>query len=361
MIMKLLLGLLTLQLLTPAEIDPSDPSAGDFLDADLTAYRTTADEAYRNGNWNLAIRYYLAALSSDIHDEITIYNVACCYALLEEVELASLYLQRAVIAGYNDLEFMRSDPDFDGIREDPLFIGTMEHIAAALFEPPEYSGIQLDLANPAVFPCLVQLPPNYDPYYDYTLLVGLHGYGDSPENFIRLWEYFLEPDFIYACPRAPYPFMENNMTGYSWFLPNREDIGRLDAVSVDYVESVVEALKAKYSVGEVFLFGFSQGCGLSLLSGIRKPDEFAGIIGFGGRLHETFLDSTEAGDLAETNFFIANGTLDEGADVTEGRTTTEALRELGADVHFETWNGYHLVNREVLRSAAAWMDSLASM
>ena len=135
--MAILLLLLALSfpgtgLATPGEIDPSDPSAGDFLDLDLSDYYRIAGEAYRDGNYNLAIRYYLASLTRNIDNEIAIYNVACCYALMDDVELASLYLQRAVIAGYHDISFMREDHDFDGIRDDPLFVETMQHISSAI-------------------------------------------------------------------------------------------------------------------------------------------------------------------------------------------------------------------------------------
>ncbi|MCK4806955.1 MAG: hypothetical protein KAT09_04880, partial [Candidatus Aegiribacteria sp.] len=130
----LALSISATRLATPGEIDPADPSAGDFLDLDLSEYYRIAAEAYRDGNYNLAIRYYLASLTRNIDNEIAIYNVACCYALKGEVELTSLYLQRAVIAGYHDISFMRNDPDFDAIRDDPLFVGTMQHISAALGE-----------------------------------------------------------------------------------------------------------------------------------------------------------------------------------------------------------------------------------
>lgn len=352
--------LVLLQLLTPAEIDPADPSAGDFLDADPGSYLQTAVEAYEAANYQVAIRYYLAALSRNIDDGVAIYNVACCYALLGDVDLSALYLQRAVIAGYRDLEFIRNDPDFDGVRDDPYFQGAMEAISDAVGEIPDYEGDRFLFSGEAAFPCLVRVPDDYEPYYDYPLVVGLHGYGDSPENFIRLWDRFYMPDFIYACPRAPYPFMENNLTGYSWFVPWNDsmDIISMDRLSADYVMAVVEELKERYRVSDVFLFGFSQGCGLTWITGLYYPEEFSGIIGFAGRLDTTFVDMSSVGDLSELHAFVANGTMDESVDVEVGLETVAILEDLGVQTEFRSWEGVHAVSRSTLHEAQEWMKTL---
>jgi len=363
--MNVLLVLLTIlipgsRLATPGEIDPADPSAGDFLDLDLSEYYRIAAEAYRDGNYNLAIRYYLASLTRNIDNEIAIYNVACCYALMDDVELTSLYLQRAVIAGYHDIAFMNADTDFNGIREDPLFVGTMQHISAALGEAPEYTGEQYLFHAETAFRCLLRFPEEYNPEREYPLVIGLHGYGDSPENFIVLWEYFDEPDFIYACPRGPYPFTENNVTAYSWFLRYEEgyDILELDLLSTEYVISLVDDLKERYLVSDVFLFGFSQGCSMTWMTGLTHPEKFTGLIGFGGRLDTTFVGASNWGNVTGLNAFVANGTLDQSVSIEEGMAAVEILENMGIETVFSSWVGMHMVNRPVLLQAQEWMETL---
>jgi len=361
--MTILITLLALllpasQAATPGEIDPMDPAAGDFLDLDLSDYRQTAADAYRSGNYNLAIRYYLACLTRNIDDEITIYNVACCYALLGEVELATLYLQRAVIAGYHDVAFMRGDPDFDGIREDPVFIGTLQRISQVLMENPEYSGDEYLFYAEAAFRCLLHFPDDYDPSREYPLLIGLHGFGDSPESFIRVWNYFDEPDFIYACPRGPYPFTENNVTAFSWFRPWEEglDIHELDMLSTEYVMTLVDDLREKYLISDVYLMGFSQGCALTWMTGLTHPDAFAGLIGLAGRLDTTFVSPSDYGDVSGLRAFVANGTMDEAVDVQVGLSAVEVLEGLGIETVFSTWEGVHMVNRPVILQVQEWMN-----
>ena len=345
---------------SPGEIDPLDPTAGDFLDIDLSEYNQTAANAYRDGNYSLAVRYYLASLARNIDDEITIYNVACCYALLGEVELTSLYLQRAVIAGYQDIAFIGEDTDFDGIRDDPLFETTMQRISAALGEPPEYTGDRYLFRAEAAFRCLLRNPGAFDPSREYPLVVGLHGYGDSPENFVRIWDFFDAPDFIYACPRGPYPYIENNVTNFSWFRPieGDTDIQELDLLSTEYVMALIDDLKAKYMISDVFLFGFSQGCSLTWITGLTHPDEFTGLIGFGGTLDTTYVSPSSFGDVTGLNAFVANGTMDEAVDIEAGMTTVEILENLGVETIFSTWEGIHAVNVPVLLQAQEWMETL---
>ncbi len=346
--------------ISPAVIDPLDPQAGDFLDHDLSVYTRTAEEAYSEGNYPLAVRYYLAGLSMNIDDEISIYNVACCYALMEEAYLAALYLQRAVIAGYRDMDHIRSDPDFDGVRDDPYFNGAVEHISAAIGEPQEYSGDRFMFRGEAAFPCLVRLPRGFDPALEYPLVVGLHGYGDSPENFIGLWEMFQRPDFIYACPSAPYPFMENNLTGYSWIMRGEDaaETARQTRLSTDYVMAAVTELKGRYRVSEVFLFGFSQGCSLTWMTGMYNPEEFAGLIGFAGGLDTADVEMSAVSDLSGLNVFAAGGTMDEAVDAQTVAAAAEILDDLGAETVFHSWEGVHAVSRSTLLQAQAWMESL---
>ncbi|MCK4807548.1 MAG: hypothetical protein KAT09_07865, partial [Candidatus Aegiribacteria sp.] len=212
----------------------------------------------------------------------------------------------------------------------------------------------------AAFRCLLRFPEDYDPEREYTLVVGLHGYGDSPENFIQLWEYFSEPDFIYACPRGPYPFTENNVTAFSWFKQYEEgyDILELDLLSTEYVISLVDDLKERHLISDVFLFGFSQGCALTWMTGLTHPEEFTGLIGFAGRLDTTFVDPSCTGNVAGLNAFVANGTMDQSVGVEVGMTTVEILEELGIETVFSSWEGVHVVNRPVLLQAQEWMETL---
>ena len=97
------------------QINPMTPSAGDFLTDDLTKYVRQAQDYYREGKYKDAARYYLYVLKHNAGDFTSIYNLACCYALLDRGDLAGKYLELAVKAGFTDISFINSDPDFNQV------------------------------------------------------------------------------------------------------------------------------------------------------------------------------------------------------------------------------------------------------
>jgi len=62
------------------------------------------------------------ALDLSPGDPLMLYNAACCYARLGEKKIAIDTLRASVIAGLEDYEWIKTDPDFDNIREEPGYI-----------------------------------------------------------------------------------------------------------------------------------------------------------------------------------------------------------------------------------------------
>ncbi len=55
------------------------------------------------------------------YDPIVTYNLACSYSLTGDIEASLKTLRDAVIKGYWDFDFMRSDPDLENTRKDKRF------------------------------------------------------------------------------------------------------------------------------------------------------------------------------------------------------------------------------------------------
>jgi TolB-like protein/Tfp pilus assembly protein PilF len=64
------------------------------------------------------------ALSPD--DPLMFYNAACVYSRLGQKAQAVDTLQRSIFAGLEDYEWIKSDPDFDAIRNEPGYIEMMK-------------------------------------------------------------------------------------------------------------------------------------------------------------------------------------------------------------------------------------------
>ena len=71
------------------------------------------DEARREGE---------KALELSQGDPIMMYYGACLYSRLKEPKRAAEWLKNAVTNGYENFEWIKRDPDFDGIRNEPEYI-----------------------------------------------------------------------------------------------------------------------------------------------------------------------------------------------------------------------------------------------
>jgi len=339
------------------DIDPMDASCGDFLDTDLRELEGLATHAYNEGEYEDAASYYLSYLSWSISDERNIYNLACCYGLIGNAELAGVYLERALRAGFDDYELIERDPDFDAVRDSTAFILITERIAASAAEAEADLGEEGLFTAAGVFPFRIRFPEHFDPEEPTPLLIGLHGLGDSPEGYLRLWEAFDSPDLIFAVPPALYPFSVGSEVGYSWFQwgDDPEEMLRLDSLAVDYVISFIEELRSEYSISEVYLLGFSQGCGMTWMTGLSHPDEFAGLIGFGGWLNTSYLTPEILKEAAGVRAFVSHGTTDGSVEYTEAESTVATMQESGIDVTFVPFDGGHTLSRDVLLLVEEWM------
>ncbi len=76
----------------------------------------TLKGAYKEG---LAVDERLAKLRPS--DETVLYNLACSYSLLNDIDKSLTILRRAVECGYNDFRHLERDHDLDNIRKDSRF------------------------------------------------------------------------------------------------------------------------------------------------------------------------------------------------------------------------------------------------
>jgi len=55
------------------------------------------------------------------NDPIVLYNLACSYSLLKQIDKALEIVKRAIACGYNDFEHLQADGDLENLRKDTRF------------------------------------------------------------------------------------------------------------------------------------------------------------------------------------------------------------------------------------------------
>jgi phospholipase/carboxylesterase len=339
-----------------AALDPLAPEAADFLDVDAGADLRQAEAAYREGRYEEAARSYLSYLRSNVRDGRAIYNLACCYGRVGLAELAAKCLRRAYDAGFTDIKFAAGDADFDNVREVEPFASTLAELQGR--EEIGGDARTLYIQAPTILPCYVILPEGYEPGEPRTLVIGLHGVGGKAAAFAKLWKDFAAPAFIFAVPEAPYPVALARGIGYGW----RADAPQLESVrresytaSSRYVVELVDGLRRRYNVGDVYLLGFSQGAWLAYGVAIRNPGVFAGLISCSGRFSSAELTAAELEAGRGLRVFISHGENDDGVSYDEATAAYEALKTFGYDVTFHGFDGGHEVPARAVREIEEWL------
>ncbi len=335
------------------DIDPATEVFTDFPVCDLGLLETYAYSLFATGEYDLQSRIYTYILRHD-RNFLVMYNLACCYSRLGQADRALEFLEHSFRYGYDDLDWVEQDTDMDIVRSLPGY----EELMARQYEQRAVreagQGTRIYVECPSLQACQVVLPEYFDPEAGHTLVLGLHGAGDSVDRFATLPDYFGEHDFIYAALQGPFPDGANG--GAVWFGGLPAGDAELDLQSreqlIEYVDNAIDRLEGMYLIDSVYLIGFSQGAFVSYLAGINRSDAIDGIVVFGGRLFTEWFTAEELSAADGLRVFIAHGSEDEIGNPEEAR---DMLTAAGCDVTFREFQGGHFIHLDTLHEAVEWM------
>jgi len=186
-------------------------------------------------------------------------------------------------------------------------------------------------------------------------VIVLHGLGASGDDFVPVCEQMdLRPvgDVRYVLPHAPMrPVTINN--GYvmpAWYDifalggPAREDEAGLRASQAIVESLIAREVERGVASARIVVAGFSQGCALALLTGLRHRAKLAGMVGMLGYL--PLADKTPAErsvDNQGTPIFLAHGRFDPMIALPRAVASRDALIALGYDVQWHEYPMEHSV------------------
>ena len=122
------------------------------------------------------------------------------------------------------------------------------------------------------------------------VIVLCHGYGGDGKDISALainWQRFL-PDAIFLCPDAP-EVCAVNPQGYQWFdlSSDKEEIILENSLIAEkklntFLDQSLE--KFQLAPSKLALVGFSQGCMMSIQTGLKKKEQISCVLGYSGKI-----------------------------------------------------------------------------
>lgn len=176
-----------------------------------------------------------------------------------------------------------------------------------------------------------------------ALLIMLHGLGDSLEGYRWMPLALKIPQLNYLLVNAP----DSYYGGYSWY-DFAENPGPGVKRSRELLFDVIEDCRAKgFDTSRTFLGGFSQGCLMTLETGLRSPHLFAGLIGISGYVHEPAALIRELSPAAkQQRLLITHGTQDTLLPIDQVRAQVSQLREAGLQLEWHEFRKAHTIAGE---------------
>ena len=124
---------------------------------------------------------------------------------------------------------------------------------------------------------------------------------------------------------------------------------------------LVEALIARekergIAAARIVLAGFSQGCAMALMTGLRHDERLAGLVGLSGYLPLAANTAAERHDAnRDTPIFLAHGSGDPVIPVARARASRDALVAMGHAVEWHEYQMPHSVCADEIADLNRWL------
>lgn len=198
-------------------------------------------------------------------------------------------------------------------------------------------------------------------------VIVLHGLGADGNDFVPVaQELRLDPvgPVRFVFPHAPViPVTING--GHrmrAWYdilgadLVRREDEGGLRQSLASLEDLLAQEVARGIPAERIVLAGFSQGCALALMTGLRHGKRLAGIAGLSGYLPLAASTAAERSPHnALTPIFLAHGQHDDVIPIARAQGSLDLLRELAYPVEWHDYPMAHSVCMEEIDDLNQWL------
>ena len=142
-----------------------------------------------------------------------------------------------------------------------------------------------------------------------------HGYGGDGKDISLLASYWRThmPDTLFICPDAPEKCVVSP-SGYQWFDlmdQTKEQILIKSLVAEIKLNKLIDEVIKKNDLrgDQIAIGGFSQGCMISLQTGIKRKEKINSIVGYSGKIIDT--NHLKNNIITRPNIILMHGDKDE--------------------------------------------------
>ena len=171
-------------------------------------------------------------------------------------------------------------------------------------------------------------------------MLVMHGLGDSMEGYRVVPDLLQVPDMSYLLVNAP----DHYFGGYSWY-----DYEGNAGPGVERSRGLLfELLDAQRDAGfpseQTIIFGFSQGCLMTLEVGAKYPHKLAACIGVSGYSHDPeALLSDRSAVANDQRFLLTHGIYDPVVPFDRTKQQVEKFRAAGMQIEFQEYPKDHTI------------------
>lgn len=198
-------------------------------------------------------------------------------------------------------------------------------------------------------------------------IIWMHGLGADGSDFVpivRELDLHGLPGIRFVFPHAQtMPVTINN--GYvmrAWYdvltpdLAVREDEAGIRASQASIEQLIAQEKSRGIPANRIMLAGFSQGCAMTLQTGLRYPEKLAGLLCLSGYLPLSDKVAAERPPAnQDTPIFMAHGRGDPVIHINRAVQSRDLLKALGYSVEWHEYMMPHSVCQEEIDDISAWL------
>lgn len=198
-------------------------------------------------------------------------------------------------------------------------------------------------------------------------VIWMHGLGADGSDFVPIVR---ELDLT-GCPPIRFVFphaatMPVTINGgyvmRAWYdiltmdIVKREDEAGLRKSQAQIDHLIAREIERGIPPERIVLAGFSQGCAMTLQTGLRYPQKLAGLLCLSGYLPVPTTVTAERNPAnQDTPIFMAHGREDAVVTIDRAETSREVLTSLGYTVQWHEYMMQHAVCEEEISDIGAWL------